>query len=67
MADLPGHYVGINSMCTTKLEHFDENGTRANIIRKLIFRDGLTVFGRNNYLLTKLECRIFRETMVDLF
>ena len=27
-ADLPGHSVGINNVCTIKLEHFDEIETR---------------------------------------
>ena len=36
----------------------------AKVISKTIFRDGFSAFKGNNYLLTKLEHRIFRETMV---
>ena len=50
--------------CTKKLEHFDEIGTceKRNFTPKI--RDGLLVLSRSNYLLTKLGCRVFRETMV---
>ena len=30
LADLPGHSVAITSTCMTKLERFDEIGTRGN-------------------------------------
>ena len=38
----------------------------AKVISKMNFRDGFSAFRRSNYLLTKLEHRIFRETMVGL-
>ena len=40
MADLPGHLVAITSMCTTKLEGFDENGTqgKCNFVNKFLGR-----------------------------
>ena len=36
----------------------------ANIIQKQSFRDVLSVFPKNNYLLMKLECQKFKESMV---
>ena len=38
---------------------------RQILFQKQIFRDGFSAFTRNNYLLTKLERQIFRETMVS--
>ena len=62
MADLPGHSGAITDVCTMKSEVFDEIGTwgKCNIDTKFL----KMVFGRNNYLLMKLECRILRETTV---
>ena len=47
-----------------KLECFDKIGTSGKQFRNRIFRNGFTVVGRDNYLLTKLERQIFRETTI---
>ena len=64
LADLPGRSVATTSTYTTKLERFDEIRTPAKVVSKVNFSDGFSAFRRNNYLLTKLEHQIFRETMV---
>ena len=64
LADLPGHSIATTSTYTTKLERFDKIRTHNKVISKTNFRDSFSAFRRNNYLLTKLEHKIFRETMV---
>ena len=64
MADLPGHSVAITSVCAMKLERFDEIGIRgkrnfANERLEIVF----SVFGRNNYFLTKLDGQILGEKL----
>ena len=62
--DLLGRSVATTSTCTTKLDGMMKLELVAKVLSKQIFRTGFSVFRRNNYLLTKLEHRIFRETMV---
>ena len=59
-ADLSAHSVAITSTCTMKSERSDEIGTWG----KHKFENGFSFFRRNNYLLTKLDCQIVRETTV---
>ena len=67
MADLLGHSVSHTSTCTKKLEGFDEIGIRGKRNFESEFLEMFfSAFGRNNYLLMKLEHRIFRETTVHV-
>ena len=65
MTDLPGRSVAFTSMCTTKLEHFGEIKTHGKSNFENGFKNGFSSFRKNNYLLTKLELGVFRETTVD--
>ena len=65
LADLPGSSIATTSTYRTKLERIDEIRTRGKGNFENEFLEmGFSTFGRNNYLLMKLEHRIFRETMV---
>ena len=65
LTDLPGRSVATTSTYTTKLEHFDRIGTHGESNFKNKFLAMVSqVFRRNNYLLTKLEHQIIRETTV---
>ena len=55
MANLLGCSVAITTMCTTKLERFDEIRTHGKRNFENEFLDGFSAFARNNYSLTKLE------------
>ena len=61
MADLPGHSVAITSMCTVKLEHFAKIGTGGKRNFGNQFLRWFSFFGRNNYLVMKLDRQVFRE------
>ena len=64
MTDLPGCSVATTSTCKTKLECFDQPRTHGKHIFKNNFLEIAFQLLEENYLLTKLEHQIFRETTV---
>ena len=66
LADLPSRLIATTSMYTIKSEHFDKTRTHGesnfeNILLERVFSS------KENYLLTKLENRVFREIMVPVY
>ena len=66
LADLPGCSIATTSTYMTKLGRLMKLELMAKVISKTNFRDGFSTLRRNNYLLMKMEHRIFKETMVCL-
>ena len=66
LADLPGHSVAITSTCTTKLERFDEIGTRGNRNFENEFSEMVFQILEEIISINEISCRIYRETTVEV-